>query len=223
MPLDHQLWPQGNGRGYYNLVTQISNSCKELGFKTSQICGQDILRDIEDGIKGSVLSSALSELDNTIRREMSTNLFFHMPAEREEFYDQRELFGVEVNNKFPSIAFDMVEAGNCCAMGRGTGCVFHLMRIMEVGVQQFGAKLGVAFVQEKNWQNILDEINKAIKVLPPKTPGAVGMNQAAVNLYSVKLAWRNEVMHPKDTYTLEEAESLIRQVKLFMTQLATII
>ena len=30
-------------------------------------------------------------------------------------------------------------------------------------------------------------------------------------------------MHPNDKYTLEEAKNLIGQVKLFMTQLATII
>lgn len=31
---------------------------------------------------------------------------------------------------------------------------------------------------------------------------------------------RNEVMHPTDTYTLEEADNLIRQVRIFMEQLA---
>ena len=30
-------------------------------------------------------------------------------------------------------------------------------------------------------------------------------------------------MHPKDTYTLEEADNLIRQVRIFMEQLATIV
>ena len=145
-----------------------------------------------------------------------------MPGSRAELYDQNELFGPNVNAKFPSIQYDMVEAGNCVAMGRGTAGVFHLMRIMEVGVQRFGDKLGVRLVEEKNWQNILDETNKAIKALP-KDPATVEMSQSAANLYSVKLAWRNEVMHPKDTYTVEEAENLIGQVKLFMSQLASII
>ena len=49
------------------------------------------------------------------------------------------------------------------------------------------------------------------------------MSQASANLYAVKLAWRNEVMHPKDTYTLEEADNLIRQVRIFMGKLATIV
>lgn len=93
---------------------------------------------------------------------------------------------------------------------------------MEAGVQAFGTKLGVTLTDEKNWQNILDETDKAIKALP-RTAQRVQMSQASANLYAVKLAWRNEVMHPKDTYTLEEADNLIRQVKIFMEQLATIV
>jgi len=181
----------------------------------------------QERLKGEITPNEIlryaSELRQRIADEMKGKLFFHVPADRVEFYSQRELFGADVNAKFPSIVFDMVEAGNCYAMGRGTACVFHLMRIMEVGVQEFGANLGVTLVQEKNWQNILDEINKAIKALPPKDPATVEMSQASANLYSVKLAWRNEVMHPKDTYTLEEAENLIGQVKIFMAQLASII
>ena len=49
------------------------------------------------------------------------------------------------------------------------------------------------------------------------------MSQATASLYAVKVAWRNEVMHPKETYTLEEAENLIRLVKGFMQQLAEIV
>ena len=154
---------------------------------------------------------------------MKLILVMRIPPEQAEFYDKSELFGSSVNAKFPTIQFDVVEAGNCYATGRGTAVVFHLMRIMETGVQAFGTKLGVALADEKNWQNILDEVNKAIKALPSKNPEIVKMSQASANLYAVKLAWRNEVMHPNDTYTLEEADNLIRQAKIFMEQLATIV
>jgi hypothetical protein len=49
------------------------------------------------------------------------------------------------------------------------------------------------------------------------------MAEASANLYSVKVAWRNEVMHPKATYTLEEAENTLRQMRIFMHSLAGII
>ena len=96
------------------------------------------------------------------------------------------------------------------------------MRVMETGVQEFGNKLGVSLAKDKNWQNILDEVNKAIKALPLKDPKTVELSQTAANLYTVKLGWRNQVMHPKDTYTLEEAESILDAVKSFMVQLSKI-
>lgn len=166
---------------------------------------------------------AITHLESTIAAEMADKSFMFVPPERAAYYDQPELFGKEVNAKFPDIQFDVVEAGNCYAAGRGTAVVFHLMRIMETGVQAFGTKLKVKLAGEKNWQNILDEVNKAIKALNPKDRGTVEMSQASANLYAVKLAWRNEVMHPKDTYTLEEADNLIRQVRIFMGKLATIV
>src|SRR5260370_16343987 len=154
---------------------------------------------------------------------MEDKLFMYIPPDRAERYDQKELLGKSVNAKFPGIQYDAVEAGNCYACGRSTAVVFHLMRIMEVGVQAFGDKLGVPLVNEKVWQVILDGVNAPIKKLPPKDEATIEFSQISANLYSVKLAWRNEVMHPKDTYTLEEAENLIRQVKIFMEQLAKVI
>ena len=213
----------GQDQGPYILVKGVLDHCQKLGLHISVRCAEDIARDMERGTTVGEIIAALIELDNTIRREMSTHWFFHLEHHYAAFYKQTELFGVEVNNKFPQIAFDMVEAGNCCAMGRGTACVFHLMRIMEVGVQAFGTKLGVSLAHEKNWQNILDEANKAIRALPPKDSMTVQLSRISSNLYAVKLAWRNEVMHPNDTYTLEESENLITQVKSFMKELAQVV
>jgi hypothetical protein len=209
----------------YKLLKIVKKQCESIDLRVSALCVGEFLRnvDVTGSVSSKQLSKVLSEVENTIRREMSCVQFFYMPSEQTDFYSQNELFGAQVNAKFPSIQYDMEEAGNSFAMGRGTACVFHLMRIMEVGVREFGKKLGVSLVNEKNWQNILDELNKAIKILSPKAAGTVEMSQASANLYAVKLGWRNEVMHPKDTYTLEEAKNLIGQVKLFMGQLATII
>jgi hypothetical protein len=51
----------------------------------------------------------------------------------------------------------------------------------------------------------------------------VALASVAANLYAVKLAWRNEVMHPKQTYTEEEAVALGTAVKAFMTDLLGVI
>jgi hypothetical protein len=204
------------------LLNVLQTHCGSIGL-TQSVKGVNRLQKTHEAASSEQIIGALTEIDNRIADEMGDHLFMHIPTDRASFYNQPELFGKDVNAKFPTIQFDVVEAGNCYAAGRGTAVVFHLMRIMETGVQEFGKKLGVTFTNEKRWQNILDEIDKKIKALPSKDPKAVKMSQASANLYAVKLAWRNEVMHPKDTYTLEEADNLIRQVKIFMEQLATIV
>jgi hypothetical protein len=218
--ISKEKWKQTEG---YKTLKKVKERCETIGLRLSALCVKEFLKSVKGDLSSKRLLQAIVETENSIRREMSTVHFFYMPNEQSDFYDQYELFGVKVNAKFPKIQFDMVEAGNCFAMGRGTACVFHLMRIMEVGVQEFGRKLGVSLVHEKNWQNILDETNKAIRALSTKAAGTVEMSQASANLYSVKLAWRNEVMHPNDKYTLEEAKNLIGQVSLFMKQLAEIV
>ena len=71
--------------------------------------------------------------------------------------------------------------------------------------------------------SLLSLLNKAIKALDQRAQTTKEFAAASANLYSVKLAWRNEVMHPNDTYTLEEADNLIRQVHIFMGQLAKVV
>jgi hypothetical protein len=207
----------------YAIFSHIKEQCEKIGLKISPRCIDDIVERGAKGVSPAELKQLVDELLRIIKWEMADKLFMFIPSDRAAYHDQKELLGRDVNAKFPSIQFDATEAGNCYACGRSTAVVFHLMRIMEIGVQAFGTKFGVPLASEKNWQNILDEINKKIKTLQPKTPAIVEMSNAAANLYAVKLAWRNEVMHPNDTYTLEEAENLIRHVKMFMKQLATII
>jgi hypothetical protein len=201
------------------LLKAIRKECRSIDLEYSALCVDHFLKGLKGTVSAQQLVQALTEIENSIRREMQTTKFFYMPHEQAKLYVQNQLFGTKVNAKFPSIQYDMVEAGNCLAMGRGTACVFHLMRIMEVGTQKFGRRLGVTFPADKNWQKILDESNKAIKALP-KGPKTVALSQIAAHLYAVKLAWRNQVMHPHDKYTLDEAKELIGHVKSFMTALA---
>jgi hypothetical protein len=207
-----------------SMLEFTKTNCVELGLSVSAKCVQHMSERMADNTTTyGEMMDLFGQLDRTIFWEMEDKLFMFVPPDRAEAFNKPELLGKDVSTGFPQLQFDIVEAGNCYAAGRSTAVVFHLMRIMETGVQGFGGKLGVTFTNEKNWQNILDEINKAIKALPPKDKTTVEMSQASANLYAVKLAWRNEVMHPKDTYTLEEADNLIRQVRLFMQQLAKII
>jgi hypothetical protein len=175
----------------------------------------------------SDLAAAMPEIQRRISDELQTRRFLYIPAEHHNYYEGAALFGEQVATKFPKINGDIEEAGKCFATGRYTASVFHLMRVMEILVQSFGKKLGVTLTTEKVWQNILDEINKAIRAMPnaPKSAKAKQSKYAEVSghLFTVKVAWRNPVMHPKATYTAEEAEDVFRSVKAFTIHLCSVI
>ena len=94
-------------------------------------------------------------------------------------------------------------------LGRNTACVFHLMRVMEAAVQGFGTKLGVPLVYDLEWQTILDRLNPPIKPMNKGDPLRPVYSAIHANLYHVKIAWRNETMHPKATYDEGEALNVI--------------
>lgn len=206
--------------GLREFALQVREHCAALGLKIP-------LRRIDELCVVQLITNAqaaheLQDLDREIRWEMENHRFFYLDPGLAEIFDNANSFGAEVAAKFPALQYDITEAGNCLACGRTTACVFHLMRVMESSVQMLGSKLGIALVNEKVWQVILDQVDKAIKALP-KGPNAVQMAQLSAHLFAVKLAWRNEVMHPKETYTEKEADVLIQQVHIFMEELARVI
>src|SRR5579883_390392 len=170
------------------------------------------------------MHSMITELYNRMLDELSGRFFLSIAAEDAELYKaDKPLFGPQAEAKFPEMSEDVAEAGKCLALNRSTAAIFHLMRVMEIAVQLFGGKLGVTLATEKNWQNILDEINKAIKSLDLRAPLTKAYAEASAHLYNVKLCWRNAVMHPKQTYTPDEARALFASVKTFIGDLAGVL
>jgi hypothetical protein len=208
----------------------LRDSCVRSGLEIS-VTGIEkvinVLAHDSAGLDAHAFTRQCIEIENRIVDELSAPRFMEIPRDKVHFFTDYELFGPAVNSKFKKVADDIAEAGRCYAAGRNTATVFHLMRVMEYGVQRFGKKLGVTLVGEKNWQNILDEVNKGIKSLPEKTSRQKSRKSnyagAAAHLFNVKLAWRNPVMHPKESYTDEEAGDVLDHVKSFMRHLADIV
>lgn len=150
------------------------------------------------------------------------------PARRFLFTQDAPLFGDAVSLKFAKVSGDIAEAGKCLALERPTACVFHLMRVVEYAVQRLGKKLHVQIdVEKEAWYQITLHINKAVDDLPSKTAPQRRTKQkyaaASAHLNSVRIATRNDVMHPKATYTDEEAQTLYDATKALMQQMAKIV
>jgi hypothetical protein len=199
-----------------------SHQCKQSGLANSTGYIEDNLPLLRSVFGKSVgygyITKIFGNLAAHIRAEMKQVEF--LTVDKPKFYGNSSLFDSVVTDIFPQLTYDVVEAGNCLALNRTTACVFHLMRIMEFGVQRLGDKLKVPLVNETVWQKIMDQVNARIKIMPEKPAAKKRMKElyadVAGHLYNVKVAWRNTVMHPKRTYTPEEAERLFEAVKSFM-------
>ncbi len=168
----------------------------------------------------------LSDLDALIfsfGNELTKELFVRIPLAKEPFFQQEALFGSEVAQAFPSSAVDIQHAGTCFALGQDDACVFHLMRVLERGLDLIADKVNVNF-DRRNWENIINDIEAALKRMGRGPDVDVHERklyaEAATQLYFVKDAWRNDVMHAGETYDTGRAQSVLDHVRGFMRALA---
>jgi hypothetical protein len=163
-----------------------------------------------------------TELRNGISSEMTDQLFLWIPPERAKFFNETEkTFGKDVASNFPSALSEIREAGNCYSTGASTACVFHLMRVMEIGLRAVYASLELPFDPNVSWGSILKEWgHDQIKSNP--TANARLMldlpfyQNARATVSSVKDAWRNATMHFDRSYNESEALEIITAVRGFM-------
>ena len=163
-----------------------------------------------------------------LEEDLHKETFLAIPPVRVPYYEPKHpLFGKEVDDNFPSTAFDIAEAGKCYALYRSTACVFHLMRALEIALRAFADRFGVES-DRKNWHNIIEGIESKIRVMDkdPNRPVDWKDQQefysgAATHFMFIKAAWRNYVAHGRDKSTEEESEKIFGNVREFMRTLAT--
>jgi hypothetical protein len=173
--------------------------------------------DLADSRVGSVCHVLRLELDG---RKL-------LQVQREDLYSPSSpLFGSAVSDHFPTVDEEVAEAGKCLALRRGTACVMHLMRTLEVGLHSLAGEMGVPF-ENKNWNTIIDQVEKQIREMSSVTHGAEWKkdqqfySEAAVHFRLLKDAWRNHAMHVHERYSEERAEAIFNSVRSFMQHLAT--
>ena len=211
------------------LVEWASAYCDEVPFPMTALPLRRILdrlheADFTVGDLGEMLRNAAERL----RDEAGTLKLFRIQLDRVKYYETQQPFGLDVANNFPSVSFDALEACRCFALYRSTACVFHLMRVLEIGLHAFADRFGVAS-DRTNWHNIIEGIEKAVRNLgidpttrPPDWKDQQEFfSQAASHFMIFKDAWRNYTAHERGKFTEDEAETILINVRSFMQKLAT--
>lgn len=163
-----------------------------------------------------------AEVRSRLLDEIGEVRFYCLSASAAAYYNPAEpLFGAAVDARLAKASNDISEAGKCFATGRYTASVFHLMRAMEASVQKISEQLGIENV-EREWGKLLSDIDAKIGTMA-KGDNRNNWSQVHANLYHVKQAWRNDTMHPKATYTEEEAREVFEAMKALTRHLASLL
>ena len=207
------------------LLKLLEGSCLEIGLPQTLKSVRRLQARHESSSPTEILT-VLMEVDRRISDEMEDHLFMHVPPTRSTRYDQKEAFGPDVAKSFSSAKFDIWEAGNCFAAARYTACVFHLMRVLELGLGAFAGIFNVPS-DHANWHNIIESIERKIRDMgndPNRTSDWKDRqelySQIASSFMIFKDAWRNYTAHARGKYIEEEADAIYRNVGSFMKRLA---
>lgn len=135
--------------------------------------------------------------------------------------DDLKPFGDAVYDAFPNMVYDIDEAAKSLGLGRSTASVFHLMRVMEMSVHALAQNMRVNIdLREARWHDITTSMGSALNKMPNKPSvmhkKKIQYGEVVAHLSAVRIAWRNEVMHPKRSYSHEEAQNIFNHVKDFI-------
>jgi hypothetical protein len=216
----------------------IASYCAGSGFPMTQVPLDRILELSSRGhltVEGfcGMAKDAMMRL----RDEAYAKRMFCIPAEKASYHlaysanpghsNTVEELWSPIFNSFGSTKYDALEAFRCYALGRNTACVFHLMRVLELGLAALGNVFNVSLAHT-NWAPAIDQIESRIgdmqkdpvwKMLPDCKVQQEFYSQAASYFGILKDAWRNYTAHARGKYDENEAGDILMSVRAFMQKL----
>jgi hypothetical protein len=226
-----QVMPDSHAQMTVEMLRTVQEQIQEIGLPVANLQIERVIGRLnhEDGPLWTYgkLGEGLTEIAHRIQDELLAKLVFMVPAERVAYFTNRQPFGAEVATKFSEAVTDLSEGAWCLGLSRYTACVFHLMRVLERGLGALAQDLGYTKL-EKNWEIIIQEVEKVVRGLPHSTPEQKGYlekrSAALSHLRNVKDAWRNSTIHPRPQgYTEEQALDVWTHTGALMRSLAALL
>jgi hypothetical protein len=189
----------------------------------------EVMREV---ISAESVASNLAEIQTRLVDELSTKLFFHVPHERKQQFEEPLKNWEIVVDKFPESIRDVEEMNKCFALSRYTASIFHALQVAEWGAIYVGQFIGVedhrlgwGATTKRLGEIIAGGWDRAEQRFKDKFKFLEQINR---ELNTMVFAWRHKVDHaanrlaimPNADFTPDVAEHIIQSVKVFMARLA---
>jgi hypothetical protein len=203
----------------------IKDSFNELEMPLVLSQAERAINSLDSGNLAKVYAE-LSELNTRIMESLSFQILLVLPSSRKQNFEEPLADWGKVPEKFPSAIKHIEEAERCFALNRNTGCVFHLMGVMQVGLIELARHLRKPVDLFDKWETLIGKVETGIDAkrssMNSKRWRVVEhfYSEIVSDLRAVKNAWRNPTMHFRRTYDEAEAAKVKSKVKDFMLHLS---
>ena len=221
-------------------IRRFIDALRDAGLIIAAENAENLLAALEEGvvrgngdriISGMCLEKALyygDKVANFLGDEAGSKVFLVVSHDAASLYGSLSpLFGAEVAAKFPSIAYDIEEAGKCLALERSTASAFHSLRCLEAAIRAISRSLSIEDPtkgSQRNWSFALAGIQKEMDARWPKghriSGDAVIFERFHAIITATQNPFRNSTMHLESKYTEAEARHLFEMVKGLMQRVA---
>jgi hypothetical protein len=236
----HALPTEREIKDILSCLDHIKELCEELGWRASltktSLTHSHINHAVEV-IDWSSLSADLRNVSDMVLGDMWDSVLVKVSMPYAAYVNSETLISEDFAKNFPSATEDIKEAGNCIAVDCGTAAVFHLMRGVEWGMRALCVDLKVLDVPRKNvtipiafaeWERIIEQlnpaVNKVIDAIPP-SPQKQELQEfyfpLLLDIRGFQHAFRNHVMHTRQTYSQKAADDILDYVRRFFILLST--
>ncbi len=212
--------------GVRDLLNHIESSCRALHLNVSaSLVNRLSIETPRIGNNQQKFAARLEGISHTIESELQQHHFFQVRGElANKYFDVVAWFGSQIFVSFPAATYDIDEAAKCFVLDRHTASVFHLFRVVEIGLRALAKDLGVAYTVN-GWDALLKKIDTEQNKKRDEKDAVFKQKEsfytdAAAHLRNYKLS-RNNTNHPDKKYSQAEADLIFDSVRIFMQHLAT--
>jgi hypothetical protein len=212
-------------------LDSVANPCFLLSIDLQLLRNDCYYRDVEKGLQA---------IHWAITQELLFRKFVFVPPGKDDYLEQENLFDDAGKKIFPSKVFpsakdEIKSAGNCLAADLHTAAVFHLMRVVNIGLRELACSLGVPKIKGKKLEYCRDEtiISEIETAIDKKLESVDALKRdekwekeksfyqgLLVDLRYFKDVIRDPVAHARKSYTANGALDIYTHVRDFMRRLA---
>jgi hypothetical protein len=209
----------------------VEQECAQLGLGNADNRLGRIFTDLRlETPTYAALMRELRTLHEAIEDDIRTEYFFHYRRDRALLFPRIPADWLPTLRQFKSSTKEIEKGIDCYGLEHYAACVFHMMRVAEIGMRALARERQVSFprhpLEWAEWENVIDQIDKkardaanGIQRGPARDAVRTFYTTAVAQLRAFKET-RNRIMHMRGEFDELDAERAINQVRDFMNGLS---